>query len=56
MLFAGVTVGHEKILELNGVGFRANLKGDSLNLQLGFSYDINFKIPKEIKFLLKNKQ
>ncbi len=46
---AGVTVGHEKILELNGVGFRANLKGDSLNLQLGFSHDINFKIPKEIK-------
>ena len=45
----GVTVGHEKILELNGVGFRANLKGETLNLQLGFSHDINFKIPKEIK-------
>ncbi len=45
----GVSKGHEKILELNGVGFRANLKGDSLNLQLGFSHDINFKIPKDIK-------
>ena len=45
----GVTVGHDKILELNGVGFRANLKGETLNLQLGFSHDINFKIPKEIK-------
>ena len=45
----GVSSGHEKILELSGVGFRANLKGDTLNLQLGFSHDINFKIPKEIK-------
>ena len=45
----GVSKGHEKILELNGVGFRANMKGESLNLQLGFSHDINFKIPKEIK-------
>ena len=32
----GVSKGHEKILELNGVGFRANLKGDILNLQIGF--------------------
>ena len=39
----------EKILELTGVGFRANLKGETLNLQLGFSHDINFKVPKELK-------
>ena len=45
----GVSTGHEKILELNGVGFRANLKGENLNLQIGFSHDVNFKIPKEIK-------
>ena len=45
----GVSKGHEKILELNGVGFRANLKGEILNLQIGFSHDVNFKIPKEIK-------
>ncbi len=45
----GVSNGHEKILELNGVGFRANLKGEVLNLQIGFSHDVNFKIPKEIK-------
>ena len=49
----GVSVGHEKILELNGVGFRANLKGETLNLQLGFSHDINFKIPKGIKILVE---
>ncbi len=45
----GVSSGHEKILELNGVGFRANIKGESLNLQIGFSHEVNFKIPKEIK-------
>ena len=45
----GVTLGHEKILELSGVGFRANLKGQILNLQIGFSHDVNFDIPKEIK-------
>ena len=45
----GVSTGHEKILELNGVGFRANIKGESLNLQIGFSHDVNFKIPKDIK-------
>ena len=45
----GVSSGHEKILELSGVGFRANLKGNILNLQIGFSHDVNFNIPKEIK-------
>tara|TARA_Y100000816_G_C25937759_1_gene489070 strand:+ start:219 stop:761 length:543 start_codon:yes stop_codon:yes gene_type:complete len=49
----GVSVGHEKILELTGVGFRANLKGEFLNLQIGFSHDINFKIPKEIKITVE---
>ena len=49
----GVSVGHEKILELNGVGFRANLKGDILNLQIGFSHDVNFKIPKDVKLLVE---
>ena len=50
---AGVSTGHEKILELNGVGFRANLKGEFLNLQIGFSHDINFKIPKDIKIIVE---
>ena len=45
----GVSQGHEKILNLNGVGFRANLKGEILNLQIGFSHDVNFNIPKEVK-------
>ena len=49
----GVSNGHEKILELNGVGFRANLKGEILNLQIGFSHDVNFKIPKDIKIVVE---
>jgi len=49
----GVSIGHEKILELSGVGFRANLKGDVLNLQIGFSHDVNFKIPKEVKIIVE---
>ena len=49
----GVTVGHEKTLELSGVGFRANLKGSILNLQLGFSHDISYKIPEDIKLTVE---
>ena len=49
----GVSAGHEKILELNGVGFRANLKGENLNLQIGFSHDVNFKMPKEVKIIVE---
>ena len=45
----GASKGYEKILELSGVGYRASLKGDILNLQLGFSHDINFKIPEGVK-------
>ena len=49
----GVTSGHEKILELSGVGFRATLKGNILNLQLGFSHDISYKIPEGVKITLE---
>ena len=49
----GVSTGHEKILELSGVGFRANLKGDMLNLQLGFSHDTSYKIPEGIKLTVE---
>ena len=45
----GSDKGYEKILELVGVGYRAALKGEQLNLQLGYSHDINFDIPKGIK-------
>ena len=45
----GSSKGYEKTLELSGVGFRATLKGKQLNLQLGFSHDINFDIPEGVK-------
>ena len=45
----GASKGYEKILELSGVGYRASLQGNILNLQLGFSHDINFKIPDGVK-------
>mgnify|MGYP001227491126 FL=1 len=49
----GASKGYEKILELSGVGFRAALKGKQLNLQLGFSHDINFDIPEGIKITVE---
>ena len=49
----GVSVGFEKILELNGVGFRAILKGNILNLQIGFSHTISYTIPEGIKIAVE---
>jgi len=49
----GVSVGHEKILELTGVGFRAMLKGNLLSLQLGFSHDTTYEIPSGIKVVVE---
>ena len=49
----GISKGYEKILELSGVGFRAALKGKQLNLQLGFSHDVNFDIPDDIKITVE---
>ncbi len=49
----GVANGFEKVLELSGVGFRAMLKGDMINFQLGFSHDIKFKIPPEVKIIIE---
>ena len=49
----GASSGYEKILELTGVGFRASIKGKVLNMQLGFSHDINFDIPEGIKIVVE---
>ena len=45
----GVFKGYEKTLLMTGVGYRAAIKGENLNLQLGYSHDINFPIPKDVK-------
>ena len=49
----GSSTGYEKILELVGVGYRAALKDNVLNLQLGYSHDINFDIPEGIKIIVE---
>ena len=49
----GSNAGYEKILELVGVGYRASLKANQLNLQLGYSHDINFNIPEGIKIAVE---
>lgn len=45
--------GYEKTLELVGVGYRAAIKGNILNLQLGYSHDIDFEIPEGIKIVVE---
>ncbi len=47
-IITGITKGFEKKLEINGVGYRAALKGNVLELLLGFSHPINYNIPKDI--------
>ena len=49
----GSSKGYEKILELVGVGYRAALKGNKLNLQLGYSHEIDFDIPEGIKIVVE---
>ena len=49
----GVTSGHEKILELSDVGFRASLKGNLLNFQLGFSHDTTYQIPDNVEIVVE---
>jgi len=48
-LVKGVSEGFSKTLELNGTGYRASITGSKLKLQLGYSHDIDFDVPKEVK-------
>lgn len=41
----GVSKGFEKKLEINGVGYRAQVQGKAVNLTLGFSHPVNFEVP-----------
>ncbi len=47
-MIVGVTDGYKKDLELRGVGYRASMKGKTLNLLLGYSHDINYDAPEGI--------
>jgi large subunit ribosomal protein L6 len=48
-MVTGVSAGFRKDLEIQGVGFRAAVKGDKLDLSIGYSHPVLFPIPKEIK-------
>jgi large subunit ribosomal protein L6 len=48
-IVTGLTTGYTKQLEINGVGYRAAVKGNVLNLQLGFSHDIDYDLPEGIE-------
>lgn len=48
-MIKGVTEGYVKELEIIGVGFKAQIQGNNLNMQLGFSHPVNFPIPEGIK-------
>ena len=48
-MIEGVTKGFEKKLELQGVGYRAQVQGQKLKLSLGFSHDVDFSVPEGIK-------
>ena len=44
----GVTEGFRKELEINGVGYRAQMQGNTLKLNLGYSHDVNFEVPGDV--------
>ncbi len=48
-LVTGVTEGFSKVLEITGVGYRAQAQGRKLKLQLGFSHDVNFDVPEGVE-------
>ena len=48
-LVTGVTQGYTKVLEITGVGYRANSQGKNLKLQLGYSHDVDYAIPEGIE-------
>ena len=47
-LVTGVTEGFSKVLEITGVGYRAQAQGKNLRLQLGYSHDVNFAVPEGV--------
>ncbi len=49
----GVVKGHEKKLEIQGVGYRANMEGENLVLLVGFSHPVNIKKPEGINFIVE---
>ena len=52
-IVTGLTTGYTKQLEINGVGYRASVNANILNLQLGYSHDINYELPEGIEAVVE---
>ncbi len=52
----GVNEGYTKNLEIQGVGYRANMQGKTLVLQLGFSHDVQYPVPEGVEVVVDKKQ
>jgi large subunit ribosomal protein L6 len=52
-MITGVTQGFSKKLEINGVGYRAQLQGASIKLNLGFSHDVVFPLPQGVTAVIE---
>jgi len=48
-MITGLTQGHKKELEIQGIGFRAQLQGDKITFNLGFSHPVEFFVPKDVQ-------
>lgn len=52
-MVVGVTKGYEKKLEIHGVGYRANLQGQTIVMTLGFSHEVRYNVPAGIKVAIE---
>lgn len=52
-MIVGVSAGYSKALDIQGVGLRANLEGQDLVMQLGYSHDIRYRVPQDIKVVVE---
>jgi large subunit ribosomal protein L6 len=55
-MIKGVTLGHSKKLELRGVGYRASTQGQSLDISVGYSHNIIFDIPSDLKVVAETEK
>ena len=54
-MVVGVNDGFKKVLQIEGVGYRAELNGKTLNLKVGYSHPVEFNAPKDTEFVVENR-
>lgn len=55
-MVTGVTTGFERILEVNGIGYKAEVKDDVISFSLGYSHPVDFKLPPDITASIEKNQ